>query len=304
MSGEPTAFQTPIARAGDTLTGPFRSPRQMLATQEHGGGSSVHDEQTAAGLGLEGAPIEGPTHFSQFDPLGTALWGAAWFERGCISAHFEIMVVEGEDVQAFLERRGPSAAMAAARKRSGESVLSGSLTLGDEATALDGRLAQMQAKDPGRLHILDQVEVGWVSPPSDVAITFDEPNGALYPFTLREKLAAITEWSPWYEPGRSPWPHPVLPTEMLSVLTYKDGVQPPVRRPAVGLFIDLEVRRHAPVFVAERYSLTHEVVCVGQSRRVESFWTRSNLVDGRGTTVATVLLHEGYFKESFPGYPS
>lgn len=55
---------------------------------------------TADSLGLSGAPIEGPTYFSQFDPLAVSLWGQQWFESGCISAHFSTMVVEGEEVQA------------------------------------------------------------------------------------------------------------------------------------------------------------------------------------------------------------
>lgn len=78
-------FASPIS-----LTGPVRSPRQMLGDQEYDGHSSIHDDETADKLGLRGAPIEGPTHFSQFDPLGVALFGEQWFEHGCISAHFEI----------------------------------------------------------------------------------------------------------------------------------------------------------------------------------------------------------------------
>src|SRR5204862_6354949 len=79
-----------------TVTGPWRAPAQMLADQEVDGHASVHDEATASSLGLLGAPIEGCTHFSQFDPLGFELWGQAWFERGCISSHFRTMVIEGE----------------------------------------------------------------------------------------------------------------------------------------------------------------------------------------------------------------
>lgn len=47
----------------------------------------------------------------------------------------------------------------------------------------------------------------------------DQHMGALYPFTLRQKLANITENSPWYsDPVRSPWGRPVIPLEMVSVL--------------------------------------------------------------------------------------
>ena len=70
----------------------------MLAEQSYAGHTSVHDAETAANLGLAGAPIEGPTHFSQFDPLLASLWGGRWFAHGCLSAHFQTMVVEGEEV--------------------------------------------------------------------------------------------------------------------------------------------------------------------------------------------------------------
>ncbi len=64
------------------LAGDYRSPRQMLADQEYGGHTSIHDDETAERLGFQAGPIEGPTHFSQFVPLLAELWGTAWFESG------------------------------------------------------------------------------------------------------------------------------------------------------------------------------------------------------------------------------
>ena len=299
-----TGFPTPITTDGDALVGPWRGPRQMLAEQEYDGHTSVHDEATADKLGLAGAPIEGPTHFSQFDPLAVELWGHGWFERGCISAHFETMVIEGEEVQARVTRTGPASARGTATKRTGEPVLTATLTLGDEPTELDERLARMQAKDVGELFIVERLQVGWVSPETTTSMGHHDSNGNLYPFSLADKVRLMTEPSSWYEPGdASPWGRPVVPTEMLSVLAHKGGVHLPVRGPAVGLFIDLEVKRHAPVFVNHEYRLTHEVVCLGQSRRVDSYWTRSRLTEADGTPVATVLLHQGVFKASYEAYP-
>ncbi|MBT3332124.1 MAG: hypothetical protein HOK21_17815 [Rhodospirillaceae bacterium] len=54
--------------------GPLRSPRQMLAAQTYDGHQSLHDDAQAQGLGFKAAPIEGPTHFSQFVPLLQDLW--------------------------------------------------------------------------------------------------------------------------------------------------------------------------------------------------------------------------------------
>src|SRR5450631_4005424 len=89
------------------LCGPLRQPRQMLADQVYDSHKSIHDDDMAAGLGLRAGPIEGPTHFSQFDPLLHHVFGQSWFETGCISAHYQNMVVEGEEVRAFV--RLPSA---------------------------------------------------------------------------------------------------------------------------------------------------------------------------------------------------
>ena len=92
---------------------------------------------------------------------------------------------------------------------------------------------------------------------------------------------------------------------MISVLAHKGSSHFPVRGPAVGLFVDLEVRYLAgPVFVGQAYDIVHTVVGIGQSRRVESYWTESSITDAAtGVHVATVLLHQGVFKASFAGYP-
>lgn len=291
--------------AAITLEGPERHPRQMLAEQTYGGHASLHDDATAGSLGLSGAPIEGPTHFSQFDPLGHLLWGDAWFERGCISAHFQTMVVEGEGVTARATRRSGGRADITAVKSDASPVLSGSLTsASDVATALDERRAKLG--DPGELFIVDQISVGDRSGPVTTSVDLTTPNGDLYPFSLEQKLDAITEPSDWYRSERNPWGRPILPMEMVSVLTQKPGTDFPVRGPSVGLFLDLEVKLVAgPVFVDRDYVLEREVVGLGQSRRTESTWVRTDVTDAEsGDLVARVLLHSGVFKESYTGYPA
>lgn len=288
------------------ITGPVRAPKQMLADQEYDGHASVHDEATADKLGLAGAPIEGPTHFSQFDPIGVRLWGEKWFEQGCISSHFENMVIEGETVQPFATSSQSQVARIGAVKGDGSSVLSGTLTCGPDhgETELDKRLAGL--KEPGELHIVDQLVLGQRSEPKRVTMSAEEHNGHLYPFSLNDKLKVITESSSWYSTNDTPWGRAIIPTEMVSVLAHKVGGVGTVRGPAVGLFIDLEVRMvDGPLFVDHEYELVHEIVGVGQSRRVESWWTRTYISDPiTGGLIATVLLHQGVFKASFAQYPT
>lgn len=215
-------FQAPrslqITRDGGALTGPTRRPAEMLAEQKNAGAPSIHDDEVAAKLGLAGAPIEGPTHFSQIDPLGFSLWGQGWLESGCISSHFRTMVVEGE------------------------------------------------------FHIIDCLTVGDRVVRQGQRIDMTTSNGDGYPFSLRQKLDRITEPSQWYESGDNPWGRWVVPFEMYSVLTDKSRGMPGVRRTASGLFVELEVRAvDGPVFVDQEYIIEKELLCMGQSRRVESY---------------------------------
>lgn len=292
-----------------TVTGPFRAPAQMLEHQEVDGHASVHDDATAESLGLLGAPIEAPTHFSQIDPLAAGLWGQAWFERGCISSHFRTMVVECEQVQASLTTTSATSARVEAHKADGTPVLAGTASIGPDHPETELAARRARQGDPGDLFVIDRLAVGMRGAEGDVVtMTHEEVNGSGYPFSLAEKLARITEPHPWYTPeggAASPWGRAVVPFEMISVLANKSGQGWPVRSPALGLFLDLEITLvDGPVLVDQPYAMDREIVGVGQSRRTESYWTRSTLTDvDSGRIAAVVLLHSGVFKESYPGYP-
>ncbi|HZF85089.1 MAG TPA: hypothetical protein VE084_16390, partial [Burkholderiaceae bacterium] len=201
------------------LCGALRQPRQMLADQKYDGHKSIHDDAMAEGLGLRAGPIEGPTHFSQFDPLLFQLFGAAWFETGCISAHYQTMVVEGESVRAFVEVPAPGASFVRihAEKADGTPVLIGSASVGEptQPHELEQRMAKL--RPPTGLVINRDLKVGQRgAAPETIRMGFDQHMGDHYPFTLADKLAVITEPCAWYtaEGGASsPWGRPIIPTE-------------------------------------------------------------------------------------------
>ncbi len=305
-------FETEITDDGASLTGPWRAPRQMLAEQVYDDHASIHDDATAQRLGFKGGTIEGPTHFSQFAPLGERLWGRAWFETGCLSAHYRNPVFAGEEVQAVMAKPAPGALQTDIRmiKRDGIEVLRGTASIAGAPgpTALEARLAAglPPLEQPV---ILADVELGMRTPRQRVRMDIDQNMGELYPFTLRRKLAAITEPSWVYDPaeaGESPWAHAIIPFEMLSVLfqhsARKDGF--PVRGPAVGLFADQEIRLFdGPLFVAEDYELEREIVALSSSRRTESLWVRTRVTKpASDRLVATMLLNLASLKESYAPY--
>ncbi len=301
------AFDTIIETEGGALAGPWRQPRQMLAAQQYDAHASIHDDATAQKLGFRGGTIEGPTHFSQFAPLAARQWGRAFFETGCLSAHYRNPVFEGEEVRATLSV-APGAGHGTIRmvKRDGTEVLAGTASVGRDAppTALDQRLTELKPlADPVITH---DIRLAMTTPPLAVRMDFDQIMGALYPFSLRQKLGVITEPSPWYAGADNPWGRPIIPVEMLSVLfqyrSHDDRL--PMRGPAVGLFADQEIRLlRGPLFVGESYDVRREVVALSGSKRTESVWMRSTVTaTGSAEPVATMLLNLASLKESYARY--
>jgi hypothetical protein len=304
------------------LCGPLRRPRQMLAEQQYDGHKSIHDDATAEQLGLRAGPIEGPTHFSQFDPLLYQLYGQAWFETGCLSAHYQTMVVEGEEVRAFVEPPAPGRQLARvwAEKRDGTPVLTGTASVGargeggagepakpSEPSEVEQRIAKL--RPPTRLVIYRDLRVGQKAPAGEtVRMAADQHMGDSYPFTLADKLAVITEPCRWYTPdgaADSPWGRPILPREMISVLLSSAG-QPSLRGrgPAIGLFADQEIRLiRGPLFVDQPYELEREVVALSESPRTESAWIRTRVFDAeRRALVAEMILNHAVMKASYAAY--
>ena len=72
-------------------------------------------------------------------------------------------------------------------------------------------------RPPEKLVILANLKVGQISTDERVRMDADQHMGALYPFSLNDKLARITEPSPWYsDDGASPWGRAIIPLEMPS----------------------------------------------------------------------------------------
>ena len=301
-----TAFSTDISERDHTLFGPWRSPRQMLHAQIYDSHASIHDDATAQKLGFQGGTIEGPTHFSQFAPLCEQIWGKAWFETGCLSAHYRNPAFEGEEVQANIAK--PQAAQNILAigmiKRDGTEILRGTASIGNVTeTALELRLKELKPlADPV---ILYDLKVGMKTERQNVKMDFDQHMGDLYPFSLRDKLKVITEPSPYYSGADNPWGRPIVPFEMLSVLfQYRAREdQLPIRGPAVGLFADQEIRLlRGPIFVAESYTAEREVVALSGSRRTESMWVRTTVFGTDDKPVATMLLNLASIKDSYANY--
>jgi hypothetical protein len=304
-------FATPIQDTGTELIGPLRAPRQMLAAQKYDDHTSIHDNETARKFGFKGGTIEGPTHFSQFVPLCVALWGSRWLAQGSLSAHYRNACFEGEKVRAVVVKPQGDATQTTLRmeREDGTEILRGTAAVGNSnpPSALEQRISELSP--PETPVILSDVHVGMRTKRITVRMDATQHMGALYPFSLAQKLAVITEPSPWYTAegaASSPWKQAIIPMEMVSVLLNysSDGAAFPVRKPVVGLFADQEIRMHrGPLFVGQPYEMDREVVALSGSRRTESLWICTRVcLPGSEEVLATMLLNAAYMKDSYPNY--
>jgi hypothetical protein len=285
------AFTTELLERDNLLVGPWRSPKQMLHAQVYDSHASIHDDATAQKLGFQGGTIEGPTHFSQFAPLCERIWGQAWFETGCLSAHYRNPAFEGEEVQANIEKPKPGQITCAIgmTKRDGTEILRGTASIGGDGTetALHRRLGELKPlADPV---ILADLKVGMKTPRQTVKMDFDQNMGDLYPFSLEQKLKVITEPSAYYSQELNPWGRAIIPMEMLSVLFQYRARED--RLPVRG-----------PLFVGENYVTEREVVALSGSRRTESVWVRTTVFGADDAPVATMLLNMASMKDSYANY--
>lgn len=306
-------FETPIQDAGDTLIGPLRAPRQMLAAQRYDDHASIHDDATARKLGFQGGAIEGPTHFSQFAPLCVSAWGPRWLEQGCLSVHYRHPCFEGERVRAYMAKPKDGATQVAIwmQREDGTEILRGTASAGadDLPSALEQRISTLPPLE--QPVILKDVQLGMRTQRLCVQMGADEPMGRLYPFSLADKLEVITEPSPWYTQAgarSAPWRRAIIPIEMISVLlNYRaEEAAFPIRGPVIGLFADQEIRLlDGPLFVGERYEIDREVVALSGSRRTESTWIRTRVfTPGSDRLLATMLLNSANLKDSYARYAS
>ena len=293
----------------DLLISELRKPRQMLGEQEYDGHLSIHDDKMAEDLGFSGAPIEGPTHFSQFVPLLHKVFGNDWFAKGCISVHYQNMVVEGEEVQAMIEKApDPSGIVAiSAQKRDGTPVLTGTASLGPDygETELDKRMTKLRTSS--QLVILSDLKVGQkgAGNPECVRMDMDQHMGDMYPFSNKQKLKKITETHEFYE-GETPWGGPVIPLEMISVLTnYTSSLSGfRTRGPAIGLFASQQVKMiDGPLMIGKDYLLEREIIALSESRRTESNWILIRVLCANSKKVkAEVILNSATLKDSYANY--
>lgn len=93
---------------------------------------------------------------------------------------------------------------------------------------------------------------------------------------------------------------------MISVLTQYTSGNTGFRAkgPAVGLFAGQEIKLiKGPLFVDQPYLLEREIIALSESRRTESNWIKTTVVDADTKEIcAEVILNSATMKDSYAKY--
>jgi len=281
-----------------TIVGQVRTPRNRFA---HLSGS-IHNDETAVGLGFRGGTVAGSVHMDQFPPLLLEAFGPSWFETGSLSLYFRQATTDGDPVQAMVERPTASGADLQVRawmiEPSWTLVAEGTASIGNpsEPTALYAR--DLRPVDPDQLRMLKHIHPGDHLGDLELQVDGDEQRRLIDEQLMTEPLGWYSESSPWGGPIAAPSAVVrLLYSELLESLKASIGQR-------VGLFGAIEIRFLAgPIHLDSTYHVSGEIVAVGETPKTEVLWFDSwgSAPDGRQLVKMRMMLRQ--MKAASPLYP-
>lgn len=263
-----------IAELDDgTLLGPWRTPYNIAADAE----GSIHNDETARELGLEGGWIAGSIHMEQFVPLFLKRFGPDWLEAGGFSVYFKNATLSGQRVRAALkpdldDRRVSKLIMHDSKDRV---VCEGEAWLGERpaTTSLRSRMQRFSDSEIGPL--LSDLSAG--ARASKVSSYIPKAR-------LERDRKKITEPIQAYKQG-------VLPPNLaIDTLRAVEPVLTRLPETAVGLYGGIELQLiDGPICAGTRYAANGKVLELGQTPRTEVLFYESHLFDGE-TLIAEMIM--------------
>ncbi len=272
-----------------TVSGPVWQGRNWAA---HAGEGSIHDDNTAAGLGFRGGTVPGDVHMNQFPATLVKVFGDAWFETGHLSLNFKNATVDLEPVQVFVEPAGDGFAKVWMEREDGLLICEGTAGL-DCLDRAHLHTIDLRPCDPADLKILGRVEPGLVL--GSYEMTTD-PTKQLHRFSQGLLSDPLDAFGQQHETFGGVLACPATFIEFMWA-TPMTGLQPYVAD-AVGLFGAIEIaERSGPLLLERTYQFESTVICVGQSPKTEYLWYET-VASQDGVEIASMRMQLRFMKAS------
>ncbi len=237
---------------------------------------SIHDDETARGMGFRGGFVPGSTVGQAAMPAIVAHFDQQWMEGGWYTFKFVRPVYVDEEV-----REVASAPLAdgtlplRVEARDGRLCCDGSAGLG-ATTPWDASQDGTRSAE----EVFPAMTIGEASEPSELHVASDE---------VAAMIAAAGDRTPWYE-SESPWGDAVIPPERLmnaALNAVRDEIRTDdsVRNP--GMWAEHSIVMEQPVFAGRDYTLTEHLADKGLSGRTAYVDFQFEVADESGARCAT-----------------
>ncbi len=277
----------------DVIKGPIWAARNL---SHNVGVGSVHNDATASDLGFRGGPVRADNHMNQFIPVILEIFGQAWFERGHLSLDFKSATLELEEVQVHAQQPEPDSHQTNVwmEGKDGTLVCKGTAGVGD-LSQTELRVKEVRQADPSSLRICKNLSVGMdlgtyeVQLPS--ALQFERYDSGL----ISDPIKSYRE--PDNFNGIIACPSTFL--ELLWRAPTVEGLGPHLPDGFVGLFGAIEISNvHGPLYLDCTYTVTSELVALGETPKTEIVWHDASAFDASGKEIANLRMMQRILKAS------
>lgn len=277
----------------DIIEGPLWAARNWSIDE---GAGSIHDDETATELGFRGGTVAGDVHMNQFTSVVIKTFGNEWFEHGHLALSYKFATVDLEKVQVFAEKRAPGADLVKVwmEREDGTLVCTGTAGIGDQSkSALRDR--DLRACEPSELRICKDLVPGMDLGTFEYEVSSEKQFERFDQGIISDPLEA--------------WRKPVLfdgivacPSTYVQYMWREptlEGMAPHLPDGIVGLFSAIEIGNVNGPFLLDRpYTITSELVAVGESPQTEFVWHDAKASDPDGKEIANFRMMQRFMKAS------
>lgn len=281
----------------DVITGPLWAARNWSIDE---GAGSIHDNETATKLGFRGGTVAGDIHMNQFVPVVLKTFGNEWFEHGHLSLNFKFATVDLEKVQVFAQKRAPGSDLVKVwmERDDGTLVCTGTAGIGDQSKS-ELQARDLRGCDPSELRICKNLKTGMDLGTYEFQVTGEKQFERYDTGLISDPIEGFRE--PDLFDGVIACPSTYV-QYMWHAPTH-EGMAPHLPEGFVGLFGAIEIGNvNGPFLLGRPYTITSNLVAVGQSPQTEFVWHDAKASDADGKEIANFRMMQRFMKASSPLY--
>ena len=233
---------------------------------------------------------------NQFVPVVLEVLGHDWFEKGHLSLDFKSATLELEEVQVFARplEAGSHQVNVWMERADGTLVCKGTAGLGNTSQT-ELRTKEMHACNPSELRICKNLTIGMDLGAYEIQLSSDDQFERYDSGQISDPIKSYRQPDIFESAVACPSTY----LELLWRAPTVEGLGPHLPDGFVGLFGAMEICNvNGPLLLDQSYTVTSNLVAVGESPKTENVWHDARAFDAQGKEVASLRMLQRILKTS------